>query len=79
MKKRMLNYGKGLAQGHTRKDQAGVKQGFLTPHQQLALYPWLFLFASDTCSKKQKAKEFGLLGSPPVSYEEVTLLEDPTE
>lgn len=54
MRKRMLNYGKGLAQGHTRKDQAGVKQGFLTPHQQLALYPRLFLFASDTWSRRQR-------------------------
>lgn len=74
----MLKYEKGLAQGHTRKEQAGVKQGFLTPHQQLALSPGLFLFASDTCSKKQKAKEFGPLGSSPVRYKEVTLLDDPT-
>lgn len=74
----MFKYDEGLAQGHTRKEQAEVKPGISDSASVACPISWLLLFASDTCNKKQEAMEFGLLGRPPISYKEVTLLEDPT-
>lgn len=73
----MLKYDKGLAQDHTRKEQAQVKPGFLVLTS--AACPILLSCFSLPLrhGKKQEAIEFGPLCGPPVSYKEVTLLEDP--
>lgn len=74
----MLKYDKGFAQDHTRKEQAQVKPRISDNIHSLPHFPELFLFASETHSKKQEAMEFGPLWGPPMSYKEVTLLQDPT-
>lgn len=50
-------------------------QDFWLDIHSLPHSPELFLFASETRSKKQEAMEFGPLYGPPMSYKDVTLME----